>query len=364
MSQNWAVTEGNPPQYQVVGETRKELPPDVYDIVINRNLFFVPANFSPGDIIRFSDATIDQVIADIEEFWRSRARFDKFEFPYKRGILLHGPAGTGKTCAVKLILQDIVRRGGIGIRVSDVSYFVAAMTQLRSIQPNTPVVAVMEDLDELLQNNNLSLMLNVLDGLSGFENIVYLATTNYPEELEDRVSNRPNRFDRRFEISFPNEAMREQYIVYLASKDAMVQTGLSNTMLQRWVADTSGMTLAHIRDLIISVFVYKNSYEEALGRLHGMYNPISSEQYEAKGKQLRKKALASLPAKKKTKTKTLTKKMRMAAEDIAIRALRRQSSVTPTRKSNGGLVAQTEPLHVDVEYAPDEDAEDLADQGG
>lgn len=348
MSMNWAVTEGSPPQYQVVGEIRKDLPPDVYDIhVSNRGLFFVPANFSPGDIIRFSDATIDQVIADIEEFWRSRQRFDKFEFPYKRGILLHGPAGTGKTCAVKLILQDIVRRGGIGIRVDNVSHFVAAMTHLRSIQPNTPVVAVMEDLDELLCNNNLSQMLNVLDGLSGFENIVYLATTNYPEELEERISNRPNRFDRRFEISFPNAPMREQYIVYLAAKDPVVQTGLSNTTLQHWVSDTSGMTLAHIRDLVISVFVYKNSYEEAIGRLHGMYSPISSEQYEKKGKELRKKALASLPGAKKKRA--VNKKMHAAKTESRPRS----HPVTRVRPTNGG------PLHVDME-----EAEDAADQGG
>ncbi|NJO18646.1 MAG: AAA family ATPase [Thioploca sp.] len=63
----------------------------------------------------------------------------------------------------------------------------------------------MEDLESILKSNNPSTVLNILDGVNSFDNIVFLATTNYPEELESRIKNRPSRFDRRFYIGPPEK---------------------------------------------------------------------------------------------------------------------------------------------------------------
>jgi SpoVK/Ycf46/Vps4 family AAA+-type ATPase len=321
---NWSVnrnSKGHGDQYRPVGEVIQILPPDVYDMgADSRGIFFYPAGFDPGDVIRFQDATTDAVVADIEEFWRSHSRFEKFEFPYKRGIMLHGPAGTGKTSALKLIIQDIVKRGGVAFRFFDVNIFIAGMKAFREIQPSTPVVVIMEDLDQLLQNNNLSLMLNVLDGVAGFENIVYLATTNYPEQLQWRISNRPNRFDRRFEIGYPSETAREQYLAYLLSKDQVVRSSVTPEIMKRWVADTAGMTFAHIRDLVLSVFVCRQEYDEAIGHLRSMYKHLSSTLYEREAEKLRTKKIvrrANKPTKKKTKVKAKTTNGKAANGKVA-----------------------------------------------
>jgi DNA topoisomerase IB len=44
------------------------------------------------------------------------------------------------------------------------------------------------------------------------EDVVYIATTNYPEKLQDRITNRPSRFDRRYKVELPNEEIRDAYI--------------------------------------------------------------------------------------------------------------------------------------------------------
>lgn len=287
MTLQWSVyndAKGKPTAYHVAGGVKNNLPPGVYDIssTMDGSFYLMPVDFHPGDVIRFSDSTVDEVIKEIEYFWsdEARQRFNKFEFPYKRGILLHGPAGTGKTCAVKMIIRDLIKRGGVAIRFDKVHIFLQGVELIRSIHPDMPIVAVMEDLDEIIRKNNLSSLLNLLDGLSGIENVVYLATTNYPERLEARISNRPNRFDRRFEIGYPNKKARAQYIQYLATKDATVTASLSGKRLKRWIKDTDKFTFAHIKDLFVSVYVYEHKYKSALNKLKEMKNKISSDDYD------------------------------------------------------------------------------------
>jgi len=54
-------------------------------------------------------------------------------------------------------------------------------------------------------------VLNLLDGVKQVDNIIYIATTNYPELLEERILNRPSRFDRRFHIGTPSAEVRKFY---------------------------------------------------------------------------------------------------------------------------------------------------------
>jgi hypothetical protein len=54
-------------------------------------------------------------------------------------------------------------------------------------------------------------LLNILDGIGQMENTIYLATTNYPEKLKERILNRPSRFDRRYKIEKPDSNIRKFY---------------------------------------------------------------------------------------------------------------------------------------------------------
>jgi len=55
-------------------------------------------------------------------------------------------------------------------------------------------------------------LLQLLDGGIQHSNTVIIATTNYPENLPDRIINRPSRIDRIVEIDMPTREMREIYI--------------------------------------------------------------------------------------------------------------------------------------------------------
>jgi AAA+ superfamily predicted ATPase len=274
----WSSPDGK--LFYPVAETKKTLPPDVYEVWLHQQHgpMFQRINYSIEDLLRFEDSVTDEVVDEIQKFWQKRDLFEEFELPFRRGILLMGPPGGGKSCTVKLIIHDVIKMGGIAIKFENVDNFIECMRSFRSIQPDTPVVVIMEDIEAIFQRRRSSI-LNLLDGIDGFEKIAYLATTNYPEFLEPRVKNRPSRFDRRFEIGFPKESARRQYLSHLLAKSDRIKLDID-----RWVKDTRGMSFAHIKELFVSVNLFERGYEEALQVLKDMSKKVSSEKYGDNGR--------------------------------------------------------------------------------
>ena len=239
---------------------------------------FQRINYSAEDLLRFDDSVTDEVVGEIQKFWQKKELFEEYDLPFRRGLLLMGAPGSGKSCCVKLIIHDVIKMGGIAIKFEDVGQFIECVRAFRVIQPDTPIVVIMEDIEAIFQRRR-SAILNLLDGIDGFERIAYLATTNYPEVLEPRVKNRPSRFDRRFEIGFPLDSARRQYLNHLLAKSDRVKLDVT-----QWVKDTSGMSFAHIKELFISVNLFEHGYDEALQILRDMSKKVTSEKYGDNGR--------------------------------------------------------------------------------
>jgi SpoVK/Ycf46/Vps4 family AAA+-type ATPase len=273
----WSSPNGS--LFYPVAETRDTLPPDVYEVFVHaqQGPIFQRINYSVEDLLRFEDSVTDEVVDEIQRFWQRRELFEEYELPFRRGILLMGPPGGGKSCTVKLIIHDVIKMGGIAIKFEDVDSFIECMRSFRNIQTDTPVVVIMEDIEAIFQRRR-SAILNLLDGIDGFEKIAYLATTNYPEALEPRVKNRPSRFDRRFEIGFPKAAARKQYLDHLLAKSSRVKLDVD-----KWVTDTNNMSFAHIKELFVSVNLFNREYEDVLRTIRDMSKKVTSEKYGDNG---------------------------------------------------------------------------------
>lgn len=227
-------------------------------------------------LVNFPETNSDCVIKEIQTFWEREKIFASYNLTYKRGILLYGPPGSGKSCTIQLIIEDVIKRGGVVIRFTDPGLFIAGMRAFRQIEPDTPAVILMEDIDAILQRYCESEVLNILDGVNEVHKTVFLATTNYPDKLGPRITCRPSRFDKRFRIGFPSDVSRTIFFNHLIQQNG---SDAKRVDVKQWVSDTDGMSIAHLKELFVAVIILGDDYDETIKTLQKMTEPLEDKDH-------------------------------------------------------------------------------------
>ncbi|KPL06623.1 hypothetical protein AMJ86_07800 [bacterium SM23_57] len=215
-------------------------------------------------LIRLPDMVCNEVIDQIEEFWSDRVKqaMESRGFMHKRGIMMYGEPGSGKTCTIQVLVQMLINAGGIAIYAEDPAVLSNCLQLLRRIESNRPVIVILEDFDTLTdrdrrENNWLA----VLDGEAQITNVVFLATTNYIETIDKRFVDRPSRFDIIMPVPMPTARDRAAFIRYK-------EPSLSDDDLYEWVQASQGFSLAHVKEIIISVLCFGKTLEDTIARLN------------------------------------------------------------------------------------------------
>ena len=176
----------------------------------------------------------------------------------KRGIMMFGPPGTGKTTighiicnyapdtTVIWITPDLIAENNAGKHAIKLLYTLADYV--------SPCVIVLEDLDLFSedrdsQSGNLPLgsLMNILDGVNSVENAVTVATTNRIELIEKALSNRPGRFDRKIEVPPLEEHLRRQMFT-----DRLTGFVLEEGVIDYIVKNTDNWTGAEAQEMVNS----------------------------------------------------------------------------------------------------------------
>jgi len=273
-TQMWAVYGGK--TFAPCEQAVKELPSGQFTVENSDQLgiFFRQTDVNLDDLITLPDSVSDEVVKEITKFWQYEARFRKFGFLWKRGALLWGPPGGGKTCTLQIISQNIVDTGGVSVYVTDPDLVARGLHLLRNVEPKRPIVVMIEDIDAVIEEYGETDVLALMDGELQIDNVVFIATTNYPERLDRRFINRPSRFDIIKKISMPTPQARE---VYLKTKNKRLTKPENQKEVKMWVEQTNGFSIAHLKELIISVEVFEMPTNTAITRLRTMMqNPPKS----------------------------------------------------------------------------------------
>jgi hypothetical protein len=248
-----------------VTDVVKEIPPGAYRCrMSNRGPYIEKMPIEIDSLLTLPDGAVETLLAEFKKFWTLRDNFSARGFTFKRGLLMWGPPGSGKTSAIWQMTQELVRlHRGVVLFVEDPQLATICIGLLRRIEPERPMITIMEDLDALVHQHGDHGFLALLDGETQISNVVHVATTNYPEYLDKRFVDRPSRFDTIMRVGMPSAPARR---VYFKAKEP----SLDDVTLERWVKRTDDYSIAHLREVIIATKCFDQDEDAVFGRLDGM----------------------------------------------------------------------------------------------
>ncbi|KAI0824726.1 P-loop containing nucleoside triphosphate hydrolase protein [Trametes gibbosa] len=187
----------------------------------NSNLWTEVQKANWGDVI-LKEEFKTALKKDIYGFFDSEDLYKSLAIPWKRGLIMYGPPGNGKTISMKAVMKDCDARGYAPLYVKSFRSWrgeEGSMTEVfTKARQMAPCVLILEDLDALINDGNRSFFLNQLDGLEGNDGLLIIGSTNHFDRLDPALNNRPSRFDRKYLFDDPDEDERTLYVQYWQNK--------------------------------------------------------------------------------------------------------------------------------------------------
>jgi len=240
--------------------TQPTLDPGIYDVKSTMDgIIFEVHDLKTDEILRFEDSRYNRILEEISNFWSLKDDFNKMGFTHKRGVLLYGAPGGGKSCLLKLVMEDTVNKNDVVFIAKSSGTLVNGLTQFREVEPDRKVLVIIEDIDELVRYNERPI-LELFDGDSQTDNVLFLGTTNYIERLPDRII-RAGRFDRTIEVKNPPMQGR---LAYLKHK---LRVNEKDEKITELAKKTKDFSFAQLRELLVSTYCLKQPLEEVLRRI-------------------------------------------------------------------------------------------------
>lgn len=241
------------------------IPPGAYRCMVSQQgPYLEKMKINIDSLLALPDSAVEKLLDEFSLFWELRAEFDKRGFTFKRGMLMWGPPGSGKTSGVWQMTQRLVNdHKGVVVFVDNPQLATWCLGFLQRIEPERPLVTVTEDIDAVLRNHGEHSLLALYDGENQINNVVHVATTNYPHLLDRRFIDRPSRFDTIMKVGMPSAAARR---VYFRAKEPQ----LDDETVDRWVAATEGYSVAHLREVCIATQCFRQREEDVFERLNTM----------------------------------------------------------------------------------------------
>ncbi|KAJ4386241.1 hypothetical protein N0V93_009134 [Gnomoniopsis smithogilvyi] len=225
----------------------------------SKDLYKSVESSSWDDVILHPD-TKSKLIEDIQGFFENEGLYKSFDIPWKRGVILHGVPGNGKTISIKALINSLSKREPEAIASLYVKSLDHCNGPRHSIQMIfskarnvAPCVLIFEDLDSMVTDKVRSYFLNEIDGLESNDGILMIGSTNHLDRLDPAIAKRPSRFDRKYHFKLPDEDERVLYCQYWHQK-------LLNHPLVTFPEDmcfsiakfTDGFSFAYLKELFIS----------------------------------------------------------------------------------------------------------------
>lgn len=224
----------------------------------SKELWKSVAGASWDDVI-LSPAMKQNLIDDVQGFFDNQDLYGRFSVPWKRGVILHGVPGNGKTVSIKALMAALYSRPEPIPSLYVKSFETKRQTEQYAIRQifqqarkMAPCLLIFEDLDSLVNDDIRSYFLNEVDGLESNDGILMIGSTNHLDKLDPAISKRPSRFDRKYHFKIPGLDERRAYTLYWRQKLLKNKTVDFPEELCDIIAQLSeGFSFAYLKELFV-----------------------------------------------------------------------------------------------------------------
>lgn len=173
----------------------------------------------------------EHIVTDVRDFLSSGDWYHQRGIPYRRGYLLYGPPGSGKTSFIQALAGEL----DYNICILNLSENNLTDDRLNHLMNHIPErsVLLLEDIDAAFNKREqsdesgytsgvtFSGLLNALDGVASAEECITFMTTNHPEKLDPALL-RPGRVDYKVHIGNASEhQVREMFLRFYEGENEL-----------------------------------------------------------------------------------------------------------------------------------------------
>ncbi len=221
----------------------------------NREVLVVNGPNLPKPPVSWDDVILpsglaEEIRSNVEGFFAGVDNYRRLGLPFRRGLLLTGPPGCGKTMTISALANN-VKATFIGVLPrSDVDDQCVERAFDWAVM-HAPAVVVLEDLDKLLESRECSLahFLRTVDVLKPASGILIIATSNAPEKLDQALLHRPSRFDRIWKFPLPRY---EQRLALLRKRG---ETFFSEGAMEEAARKSEHFSMAYVQEIVVNALL-------------------------------------------------------------------------------------------------------------
>ena len=228
-----------------------------------------------GSVI-LDEGIAENIVNDVKDFLTSGEWYHKRGIPYRRGYLLYGPPGSGKTSFIQALAGELDYNICI-LNLSENNLTDDRLNHLMNHIPNRSIL-LLEDVDAAFNkreqtndqgfNNGVTFsgLLNALDGVASAEECITFMTTNHPEKLDPALL-RPGRVDYKVMIDNATEhQVKRMFLRFYENEEELCE---------KFLAKYRKLNMQHVSTAQLQgLFVYnKRDPEAAIAMIETLQNP-------------------------------------------------------------------------------------------
>jgi ATP-dependent 26S proteasome regulatory subunit len=203
-----------------------------------------------ADQLILAPETLAEVRRQVVEVARHKERLLAAGQHLKRGLLLYGPPGVGKTHTVRYLTSSLVGTTVLQLTGNALHLIAEACSVARALQP---AMLIVEDVDLIAEDRGmhpgqhplLFQLLNEMDGLAEDADVVFVLTTNRADLLEPALAARPGRVDQAVALELPDVAGRRALFELYRGELRVDTSGLDDVL-----ARSEGVTASFLKELL------------------------------------------------------------------------------------------------------------------